>query len=230
MKKYHHIYFDLDRTLWDFNSNSRKALSDIFHNYRLSQHFQHVEEFLDIYNKHNERLWDQYRRGNLTKAILRSKRFELTLKEKKIIDRDLAEKIGEDYLDSSTLQTILFPNTHEILSYLAKKYDLYILTNGFSETQKKKLKNCELESYFLKLFTSETIGYNKPHSKIFQWALSSVNAKKEDSLMIGDDQLVDIEGARRYGIDTVFFNPTRMEQVVSSSYTIHNLIELKEIL
>src|SRR6056297_2506751 len=109
MKKYRHIYFDLDRTLWDFNSNSKAALSEIFYKFELNSHFTNDDEFIKVYHKHNERLWDQYRRGNLTKEILRSKRFDLTLKEKKIKNNFLAEKIGEEYLRISPLKTILFP-------------------------------------------------------------------------------------------------------------------------
>ncbi len=230
MNQYRHIYFDLDRTLWDFNSNSRAALTEIFQKYKLSSCFSSAEEFITIYNKHNDRLWDQYRKGNLTKAILRSKRFELTLKEKKLKDEDLAESIGEEYLRISPLKTILFPYTHEILTYLQPSYKLYILTNGFRETQLKKLKQCGMEQYFSEVFTSETIGYNKPHSKIFHWAVSSVNAKKNECLMIGDDQLVDITGANSYGMDSVLFNPEKMEQVVPSTFSITGLNELEKIL
>jgi len=159
-----------------------------------------------------------------------NKRFDLNIKEKKIKNYFLAEKIGEEYLRISPLKTILFPYAHEILIYLLDSYNLYILTNGFRETQFQKLKQCDLEKYFNEVFTSETIGYNKPHSKIFHWAVSSVNAKKEECLMIGDDQLVDITGANSYGMDTVLFNPEKMEQVIPSTYTITALKELKDIL
>jgi len=230
MNQYRHIYFDLDRTLWDFNSNSRAALTEVFEKFQLNAYFEDADEFLELYNKHNDRLWDQYRKGNLTKKVLRSKRFELTLNEKKIKDKVHAENIGKEYLRISPLKTILFPYTHEILTYLQPSYKLYILTNGFRETQFQKLKNCDLEQYFLEVFTSETIGYNKPHSKIFQWAVSSVNAKKNECLMIGDDQLVDITGANSYGMDSVLYNPENMEQIVPSKYTITDLKELEEIL
>ncbi|NJO01663.1 MAG: hypothetical protein HC880_08200 [Bacteroidia bacterium] len=33
---YKHIFFDLDHTLWDFESNSKSALTEIFHGFRLS--------------------------------------------------------------------------------------------------------------------------------------------------------------------------------------------------
>jgi putative hydrolase of the HAD superfamily len=230
LKVYKHIFFDLDRTLWDFDSNSRAALMDVFEKHNLQRHFESPEIFIHGYHKHNELLWDRYRQGNIKKELLRSLRFDLTLRDVEIIDQELAKSIGEDYLQLSTEKTILFPYTHEILTYLQAKYPLYILTNGFRETQFSKMKNCGLSKYFQHVFTSETIGFNKPHPKIFQWALSSVNGKKEECLMIGDDMEVDILGAKSCGMDGVFFNPDKLITNAKATFEIRSLIELSGIL
>jgi len=230
MHKYKHIFFDLDRTLWDFDMNSFDALNDVFLKHDLIRIFKDIEEFVNIYHKHNDLLWAMYREGNIKKEILRFQRFELALAEKNINDRDLAIRLGEDYLELSVIKQRVFPNTYEILEYLKPKYPLYILTNGFKETQFKKLNNCRLSSYFEQVFTSETIGYNKPHKKIFQWAVSSVNAKKEDCIMIGDDQGVDIHGANQFGMDSIFFNPKKEGITHPNTHMIKDLIEIKDIL
>ena len=230
MKVYKHIFFDLDRTLWDFDANSRAALTDVFRKYNLDQYFESPEPFVKSYHKHNEILWYQYREGNIKKEILRSLRFELTLRDAGVENHDLAKEIGEDYLVLSTEKTILFPYTHEILSYLQKKYPPYILTSGFRETQFSKMKNCDLTKYFHTVFTSETIGYNKPNPKIFQWAITSVNVRKDECLMIGDDVEVDILGAKSFGIDQVFFNPDKILTDSKPTYEIESLLELKNFL
>jgi len=227
---YKHIFFDLDRTLWDFDSNSRAALIDAFRIHQLDRYFESPEPFIHSYHKHNEVLWNRYREGSIKKELLRSLRFDLTLKDVNVVDPELGKAIGDDYLHLSTEKTILFPYTHEILSYLQGKYPLYILTNGFRETQFSKMKNCDLLKYFHTVFTSETIGYNKPNPKIFQWAMSSVNGRKEECLMIGDDLEVDILGAKACGIDQVFFNPDRLFTHSKPTYTIESLIELKDFL
>jgi putative hydrolase of the HAD superfamily len=230
LKAYKHIFFDLDRTLWDFDANSRAALTDVFRNHNLDRYFESPEPFIKAYHKHNELLWLQYREGRIKKDLFRSLRFELTLAEAKIDNPDLAKAIGEDYLHLSTEKTILFPYTHEILAYLQDKYSLYILTNGFRETQLGKMKNCDLSKYFQHVFTSETIGFNKPNPKIFHWAMSSVNGRKEECLMIGDDFEVDILGAKSCGMDQVLFNPDKLVTNIKPSYEIESLIELKNIL
>jgi putative hydrolase of the HAD superfamily len=230
LKKYIHLFFDLDRTLWDFDRNANEALGDVFEKYSLHNYFSEAGDFIDTYHRHNEELWSQYRVGNLKKEILRSKRFELTLREKQLEDPALARRIGDEYLELSVLKTRLFPYAIEILEYLKPKYRLYIITNGFRETQLKKLKNCGLDVYFEKVFTSETIGFNKPDIRIFQWAVNSLNAKKHDCLMIGDDNEVDIAGAESYGIDSVYFNPGKIPGSAVPTYEIMDLRELERIL
>ncbi len=230
MKGIRHIFFDLDRTLWDFESNARSALTDIFHKYDLGKGFRDPNEFFEIYNLHNERLWAGYRKGQLSKEILRSKRFELTLAEKKIRDPDLAMKAGEDYLLICPQKNILFEGTKEVLEYLQPKYQLHILTNGFKITQESKLKNCGLESYFQQLFTSETIGYHKPSQEIFRYAVNSLNARKSECVMIGDDPEVDIAGAADYGLQTILFDPEEKYFESPADFRVKTLLELKAIL
>ena len=230
LKTYKHIFFDLDRTLWDFDANSREALTDIFEKHGLNRYFESPEPFVQAYHKHNELLWNRYREGHIKKETLRSQRFESALGEVKIENPSLAKALNEDYLKISTGKTILISGTHEVLAYLSKKYSLYILTNGFRETQLSKIKNCDLTKYFQYVFTSETIGYNKPNPKTFHWAMSSVNGRKGECLMIGDDNEIDIMGAKAAGMDQVFYNPEKLNTKLKPTFEIASLIELKEIL
>ncbi len=230
MKKYIHLFFDLDRTLWDFEANSLEALSDLFEKYALHAYFETPRDFIDSYHLHNERLWAEYRAGHLAKDVLRSSRFELTLNDGKLSDPELAKQIGDEYLELSVLKTRLFPYTREILEYLRPKYRLYILTNGFHETQFRKMKNSGLDVYFDHVFTSEALGYNKPDPRIFSGAVSSVNARKQDCLMIGDDFGVDIVGAAKFGMDTVYFNPENIPGSFQPTWEIRDLKSLEDIL
>jgi putative hydrolase of the HAD superfamily len=230
LKKYKHIFFDLDRTLWDFESNSREVLTDIFNELKLEQYFSSPDQFIKLYHKHNEILFEAYRQGKLNKTTLRALRFELTFKDVNINNPELVIKTGDLYLRLHTVKNNLFPYAIEILDYLFPKYSLYILTNGFRETQFEKIKYSGLSSYFSRVFTSDTIGYNKPNPKIFQWAVSSVNAQKKECLMIGDDYEVDIRGAKDFGIDQVFFNPDNLIFEEKANYEIKSLIELKDFL
>lgn len=227
-KKYKHIFFDLDMTLWDFETNAHEAYKDIYAKFKLNDHgIESIETFLKSYFVHNDMLWEQYRNGEIEKEVLRARRFELTLLDFGINDPALAESIGMEYITISPQKTNLFPNAHNVLEYLREKYPLHIITNGFEEVQFTKLKNSRLSDYFIHVITSEDAGCKKPDPGIFRYALQKAGAKAEDSLMIGDDPDVDVKGAEDAGMDGVFFNPKGLAVNGNVKYQIKNLIELK---
>ncbi len=230
MEKYKHLFFDLDRTLWDFEKNSIKAFEIIFDKRDLTKIFPSFDKFIKSYKIHNERLWDLYKLRKIKKEELRNERFLLTLKEFGVNDALLAEQIGDDYVELSPLQTVLFPNTLEVLDYLKSKYQMYIITNGFVEVQYKKLKKSGLESYFERVITSEEAKASKPNPEIFHAAISAANAKKIESLMIGDDLENDILGAKKFGLDQVYFNPNKKSHQENVTFEISKLKQLTEFL
>lgn len=228
---YKHIFFDLDRTLWDFESNSREALHEIYNDFKLKDRgISSFEAFLKSYQHHNETLWELYRKEIITKEYLRSSRFQLCLADFDINDRNLAVKMGEKYIQESPLKTNLFPYTFEVLHYLSKKYKLHIITNGFEEVQHIKLKYSKLKRFFNHVITSELVGAKKPNPKIFKLALEKAGASVQESLMIGDDFPIDILGAKNIGMDQVFFNPNKYLTKQKATIQISCLSELKELL
>jgi len=229
--KYKHIFFDLDRTLWDFEASAEQAFDVIFEKYNLKAvGVKSGVHFHEVYTKHNNRLWDLYRVGKITKDDLRGKRFFLTLKDFDVEDKELAEKIGIEYTTISPKLVNLFPNAMEILDYLFPKYKLHIITNGFSEVQDVKLKSSDMGKYFDKVITSERAGVKKPDIRIFRFAMEQAGTRAGDSIMIGDDYNVDILGAQNVGMDQVFFNPQKLSNANTCTFEIDDLIELKEIL
>ena len=80
------------------------------------------------------------------------------------------------------------------------------------------------------MFTSDESGYKKPHKSAFDYAIKYVNARKRESLMIGDEWPIDILGARQAGIDQVYFNTRKKPAGCPVTYEINNLLELKQIL
>ncbi len=229
--RYKHIFFDLDRTLWDFDKSSKEAFTELFDQYNLKGFgIESVAVLYDIYTIHNNRLWELYRNGKIDKEDLRSKRFYLTLKDFGIDNFELAEKFGDDYLRLSPLKVNLFPQAINILDYLYSKYKLHIITNGFQEVQDIKIAAADLGKYFDIIVTSEEAGVKKPGNRIFEYALEKAGADVKESIMIGDDPDVDILGARNVGMDQVLFDPKSQYIVNSATYYVVCLDELKGIL
>lgn len=230
-KPYTHLFFDLDRTLWDFESNAERTLSDLFFEFHLDQHFPSFEVFHATYRQHNERLWAEYRNGRIEKAMLRSLRFRLTLKSVKVKDDALASTLDARYIADSPTKTALMPNAIEVMDYLQQRgYRMSIITNGFNEVQWVKLKACGLEKYFDTMLTSENVGFQKPDVRVFEHALQVACCKPSQVLMVGDDFGVDIVGARNAGIDQVFYNPINAGKKFDPTHEIRDLAELKSIL
>jgi putative hydrolase of the HAD superfamily len=230
MKKYKHLFFDLDGTIWDFETNSIETLNDIYHKYSLKQYFDNFEVFVKTYHKHNDKLWAKYREGKIEKKVLNIQRFLLTTEEAGLTDYEIAKEIAHDYITISPTKKKLFPYAHEILTALQKEYKLHIITNGFSEVQFLKLENSNLTQYFTEIIISEKVGIMKPAPKIFEHSLNLAGAKKPESIMIGDNLEVDILAAANFGIDQVYFNPGKKPHNENITFEINSLIKLSSII
>ena len=204
--KYTHLFFDLDDTLWDFQANANESLREVFDKYHLEKYFDGFEHFFSLYIERNIELWELYRQGKTTKAKLNKERFLYPLRQVGENNEDLANSFGNDFLRISPTKTHLVKGARETLEYLSENnYSLSIISNGFPELQYDKMKNTGIEKFFDKVFLSESVGKHKPHRDIFDYAVKSSNARKKQSLMIGDNWEADIVGARLAGIDQAFF-------------------------
>lgn len=231
MRKYEHVFFDLDRTLWDFETNSHEALTEIHFDFGLRDiGIEDAEAFIGRYKKINEHFWALYRMNQIEKEELRTIRFQKTLAHFGVDDHGLAKRVGECYLEITPRKSALLPNAIQILEILKDDHELHIITNGFEEVQEIKLKHSGLDGYFGSVVTSEQVGHKKPDPRVFQFSLDSANATKDASIMVGDDLLADIVGARDFGMDQVYYNPGRVRHDESVMAEINDLLELTEIL
>lgn len=230
-KRYRHLFFDLDHTLWDFDANAKVTLLELYNNLQLAQ--RGINDF-DLFHKnylaHNEKLWERYRNGFIKQEELRVKRMWLALLDFKIADEILAKDMSIQFLDLLPTRTILFPHAIEILEYLTNKnYQLHLITNGFEKTQHSKLNYSGLGKYFREVITSERSSSLKPNKEIFDFAFEKTGAQPNESIMLGDSIEVDIIGAMQAGIDQVFINHNNIVIDIKPTYTVNSLRELEEI-
>ena len=229
--KYKHIFFDLDHTLWDFETNSKNTLKDLYTSNDLQvKGVDDFEVFFKQFSHHNHRLWDKYTKGLIKQDELRWKRMWLALLDYKIADETLSQKLSVEFLTLLPTKTNLFPYTVEILDYLqSKNYQLHLITNGFESVQHNKLKGCGLQHYFVEVITSEGSNSLKPNKEIFDFALQKTKAQLHESIMIGDNLDADIQGGINAGMDTIYVNHLSNEKYEKASYTVFHLKELETI-
>ena len=230
--QYQHLFFDLDHTLWDFETNSKQAMYEIYIEKNLSQKgITDFDVFFEKYNDHNHRLWDKYSKGQIKQDELRWKRMWLTLVDFKIADEPLARAMGVDFIEILPNKNNLFPYTREILTYLqSKQYSMHLITNGFEKVQFNKLEKSNIQHFFKQVITSEGCNSLKPNKEIFDYALVKAGANTQQSIMIGDNIEADILGGMNAGLDTIFVNHINATTDVKPTYTIRKLKELEDIL
>lgn len=231
-KNYQVLFFDLDHTLWDFDSNSRETLLQLFEEYDLGKHqLFSISNFIDTYIENNHILWREYHLGKITKYELRKTRFKKTFSELGLNENLIPKGFEDDYVKICPTKTNVFPKVYETLEYLkSKDYKMHIITNGFHESSTLKLGNTDLRKYFDHIFISEILGISKPDIKIFNFAMKTAQSNLDNSIMIGDSLEADIVGAQDSGMDTVFFNPIRKPHSYKPTFEIKEIVELKKIL
>lgn len=133
--KYKNIFFDLDDTLWNFTENAYDSFVEVYNQHRLGRYFDSFEHFYTLYKECNTRLWVEYGNGKITKEELNNQRFYYPLEKVGVFDVQLSQSYAADFFKLIPTKKKLLPNAVELLDYLAPKYRLFILSNGFKELQ-----------------------------------------------------------------------------------------------
>lgn len=229
--KYKHIFIDLDHTLYDFERSTRLTFLELYEKFNLKKNgVADFDQFVMMYKRNNVELWGQYRDGKIKKKFLNVERFHSTLLHFGIDDRAFAGRFASEYLQNSPLKKALFPGVMEALEYLHGKYRLHIITNGFEEVQRVKMKANDLNRFFATITTSEEAKAKKPSEKIFIHAMASSGASPDESLMIGDDYDVDIAGAKNIGMDQMIFVPDGKIDSYQCTYILSDFSEIHKYL
>ena len=234
MKCYDVLFIDLDDTLYDFSSNSLNVYREVYALMGYDRWFNDFDHYYTLYWQRNRELWALYGDNKITKDQLNAERYIYPLLKVGVPD---AEAVGARFWDEAMkrlpLGALLMPHAREVLEYLRPRYKMYILSNGFSELQARKMRSGGIDHYFDGVVLSEDIGVNKPHPAIFEHALRVAGVTADRALMIGDNYEVDAKGAHGAGMDQVLYNAagiTLTPEQWQPTYLIHSLLELKEIL
>ena len=245
MKQYKAVFIDWDDTIGDFIGAAKLALQDMYEKYNLSEYFASFEEFFLLYKPHNIELWDKYGKDLVTKEYLSFDRFFFPLMhgskggERRLGDKAirqevaaLAEQLSEDFLNMTTARFSLLEGAEELVRYLAKKYPLTVVTNGFVEVQYEKFDKSGLRDCFAHIVLSEEVGCQKPNPRIYEEALRMNGLQAEDVVMIGDSWNSDIQGAINAGLDQLWIRKSQapLPEGQTATYLVQSLSEVMEIL
>ena len=231
MKSYKAIFLDWDDTIGDWTTAEHKALQDIYAYYQLNRLYPTFEDYLNAYKPYNLELWGMYGRGEVTKEWLHLQRFLKPIEGLSVTDeglRDLAHEIGAEFLRLTNKYFCLLPDAEKVVKYLASKYPLTIISNGFKEVQYYKFEHSGLAPYFTHRLISEEVGINKPQPEIFRIALQRNGITADQAVMIGDSYSSDIAGAKAAGIDQLWIHEGETEE--TATYIVPGITDIMKIL
>lgn len=239
---YKAVFLDWDNTIGDFSHAAEKALKQIYEEHHLNRFFPSFETYYTIYHEYNLYLWDLYGENRISKEELQLERFCYPLRqmtpqreEDALSDSglvSLAKTIGDEFCRLTTEYFTLMPYAAEVIHYLAARYPLTVISNGFIEVQYQKINRSGLRPCFKYIVLSEEVGIQKPQSGIYEKALALNGIAAGDAVMIGDTFSSDIAGAKAVGIDQIWIKSedTPLLPDQSATWIIKDLSGVKELL
>lgn len=230
-KEYTVVFLDLDDTILDTIKNSEESLLEIYKEYEVDRYAPSFYEFMEYYKSINSNLWKLYEQNLITKEELMKRRFLETFDKYHTITEDQSLDLNMNFLLKTSVKKNLIEGAIDVLDYLSSKYKLYIVSNGFTEIQYKKMEMVGVDKYFQGIILSDEVGKNKPHPGIFEYTLKKAGVVVNQVVMVGDNVNTDIKGAQSVGIDQIWYNPNgSSNQGIIPTYEIKSLSEIKNIL
>ena len=225
--KYTVLLFDADNTLFDYDIAEFTALENTFTAFAI----KFTPAVQNTYKQINDQLWLDLEAGLVTKDALKVIRFTQTLAELGITAD--AEAMSRRYTTELGKGTQLLDGAKDFVATIAAKQPLYILTNGIHEVQESRIGNSAIAPYIAKVYTSEGIGFTKPHVGFFEHVFADLGCEDmSEVIMVGDSLSADIQGATNAGITSCWFNPKKLLNTtgIQPTYEVSTFTELLALL
>jgi HAD superfamily hydrolase (TIGR01509 family) len=126
------------------------------------------------------------------------------LQEVNALDEGVRTMLVENTQNSANWDQIL-PGTRDALERLRQEYAIAVISNADGKID-IVLRRCGIADCFASITDSGKVGYEKPHSAIFEAALRDMKAEASESLYVGDVYSVDYVGALKSGMQPVLFD------------------------
>lgn len=218
------LLMDIDDTLFDFQTSSHAALRAALAAFSLPQ----APGLWERYSQLDAALWQQFERGEIEKETLYVERFRLLFGEFGFsADAAVFNRV---YFQQLGAQRNFMPHCEQVLPVLHAQYPIYILTNGNTDLQLRRIAASGLAQYFDRVFISEQLGCKKPDRVFYDKVFADIGeALRPQSIMIGDSLSSDMQGGRNAGIRTCLYG-RRETADARCDYVVEDLLQLPVLL
>lgn len=205
------VIFDLDFTLMDWEDEYIFAITNVINKLNLGYSKEKIKEIDDVLATY-EKEYTMYENDKFCEFLNRKCNVNLPLE---FVDM-LIEEQTKCYREFTKSEI-------ETLEYLSSKYELIVLSNWFTYTQKKRLENAGILKYFSKVSGGDEREL-KPSLKAFD-----IVDNKSECVMIGDSINNDILPALKLGMQAILITKKNVKKDLRYRQ-IRKIEDLKEML
>jgi 2-haloacid dehalogenase len=220
------LFIDLDDTILDFKKAENVAVKKTLADFGVEP----TDAICSRYSVINQQHWEAMERKEMTRQQVLEGRFAVLFAELGV-NVDAAE-CSRHYTQNLAVGHYFLPGARETVETLSKKYKLYMTSNGTTWVQKSRLASADIEKFFLDIFISQEIGFNKPAKEYFDGCFAKIpNFNPKKAMIVGDSLSSDILGGKNAGIATCWVNPKhKAAGAVTPDYEIEDLTQLEKLL
>ncbi len=133
------------------------------------------------------------------------------------------------YMNELGNGSYLLPHALEVCRNWPRDCRLYIVTNGVSETQRRRIDASPLAELLSGIFISEEAGFPKPDVRYFDYVFSRIpGVERREILLVGDSLTSDMQGAENAGLDSCWFNPAGQKRPSQPAIT-YEIQDLRQL-
>lgn len=203
------IIFDIDNTLIDRSKEYKEGYKLLLEKFNINTSPQELYSIIGKYETNNNTRFD----------------YEKLLE---LINNELGTDLGMDFINVlfdvyDNLPIYVSDEIKDTLEYLSSKYELFTLSNWFTESQKRRLKKVDILKYFKGVYGTDIVPM-KPLKESFMSVIGDL--KIDECVMIGDNLDIDIKVPYEMGMNVYHLN-----KFGTTEYpTIKRIEDLKEML
>lgn len=224
MKDGYFLYLDLDNTLIDHSRAERQAFRETL--LAITGSVENFDIVLADYHRVNTQLWKDYAGYRISQEEVRHRRFSETLSRFDLAHTEAA--FTRLYYERYRQNWHEVPGAGLLLNSLRSIFDrVGLLSNGFADIQREKLKSMGWEGWFDPVIYSEEAGFHKPDERLFRVAEQACGFTPERIIYLGDSPESDVLGASLAGWLPIYFDYSsagnRPEKAVASISSLTDL-------